>query len=188
MIALCLLLTGCGGGETAQTDLAQTLREEYAAVTTWSGTAQVTADYGQRVYQYTLEGVGTEGAVTLTVTAPAEVAGVSARIADGQTRLEYDGAMLETGPLSPEGLSPVSAMPALLDYARAGFSDQWSEEEGLLRVDYRDPDNDPGSGTEAVLWFDPASHDLVRGEITVDGYRVILCQWTAFSRQTGAEG
>ena len=186
MIALCLLASGCGGGEKPAEDMAQAIREEYSAMTGCAGTVEVTADYGQRVYQYTLDFTFSEGELTLTVTAPAELSGVTAHVAEGQTKLEYDGAILETGPLSPEGLSPVSALPVLLDYARGGFSDQWGTEgegeQALLRIDYRDPDNGPGSGTEGVLWFDPADHDLVRGEITEDGYRVIACEWTAFSR------
>lgn len=186
MIALCLLLSSCGGGEVPAEDPAQTIREEYTAMTACSGAAEITADYGQRVYQYALEFDWAEEELTITVTAPEEVAGVTARVAGGETRLEYDGAILETGPLSPEGLSPVSALPALLNYVRTGFSDQsGTEGEGeqrLLRVDYRDPDHDPGSGTEAAVWFHPEDHSLVRGEILVDGYRVIDCVFTQFSR------
>ena len=56
------------------------------------------------------------------------------------------------------------------------------EEDGtLLRVDCGDPAGSPGSGTETVLWFDVATHALTRGEISVDGFRVILCEFSDFT-------
>ena len=39
----------------------------------------------------------------------------------------------------------------------------------------------PGTGTETVLWFDAATHALTRGEISVDGFRVILCEFSDFT-------
>ncbi len=185
MIALCLLLTGCGRGEGPAEDPAQTIRTEYSALASCTGIAEITADYGQRVYDFTLDFSVADGETTLTITAPEEVAGVTARIAAGETRLEYDGVMLETGLLSQDGLSPVSALPVMLSYARSGFSDQWgqeeAEEETLLRVDYRDAAETPGCGTEASLWFHPEGHGLARGELMVDGYRVITCVFTEFA-------
>ena len=84
---------------------------------------------------------------------------------------------METGPLDGQGLSPVSSIPALLESARSGYITACGlEEDGaVLRVDCGSPEGAPGSGTETVLWFDPSSHALVRGEISVDGFRVISC-------------
>ena len=73
----------------------------------------LTADYGQRVYGYTVDFSETEkDGLSMVITAPENVAGVTARIADGQTALEYDGLQLETGPLNSYGLSPMDALPA----------------------------------------------------------------------------
>lgn len=52
-----LLLTGCGGGQEGETGaeaLAVAIRGEYMAMTGYSLQAQVNADYGQRVYDFTL--------------------------------------------------------------------------------------------------------------------------------------
>ena len=179
-----LLLAGCGkaGGNEAE-ELALAIRGEYLAMEGCAAQVSVTADYGQRVYQYelALEEAGEEAVLTLS--APDTVAGLTARLSGEDSFLEFDGVSVETGPLDGEGLTPVSAVPALLEAARSGYITACAMEEdgALLRVDCGDPAGSPGTGTEAALWFDAATHALVRGEISVDGFRVILCGFEGFT-------
>ena len=56
------------------------------------------------------------------------------------------------------------------------------EEDGLLRVDCSDPESDPGTGLETTLWFQPDSHQLLRGEISREGFRAIRCDFSDFSK------
>ncbi len=180
-----LLLSACAGGAggSEAEELALQIRGEYLAMGSCAGQAAITADYGQRVYQYELA-VAVDGEeITLTLSAPDTVAGITARVAGEDGQLEYDGLSVETGPLDPEGLSPVSAVPALLEGARSGYilSCSLEEEGALLRVDCGDPEGTPGSGREVSLWFDASTHALSRGEISVDGFRAILCEFTDFS-------
>ena len=124
MMTLCLLLAACGGGSGGRGDeeLALDIRAEYLGMAACAATAEITADYGQRVYEFTLDLQYTKGGETvLTVTAPEDIAGVTARLKDGAATLEYDGASLETGELDGQGLSPVSALPALLNAVQTGF-------------------------------------------------------------------
>ena len=97
--------------------------------------------------------------------------------------LEFDGVSVETGPMDENGLTPASAVPALLEAARSGYITACAlEEDGaVLRVDCGDPAGSPGTGTETVLWFDAATHALTRGEISSDGFRVILCEFSDFT-------
>lgn len=189
MIILCLLLSACGqdapggGGKTEQ--LALEIRTEYIGMTACTAALDVTADYGQRVYEYGMDLTWQkDGETVLTVNAPENVAGVTVRIEAGETALEYDGARIETGALSPEGLSPVDAVPAILNYVREGFIAECAEETlgevEALRVCYQDPEGTPGNGTEAAAWFDLSSHVLLRGEISVDGFAVIQCGFRSF--------
>ena len=85
--------------------------------------------------------------------------------------------------MDEDGLTPVSAVPALLEAARSGYITACAlEEDGtLLRVDCGSPEGAPGSGTETALWFDASTHALVRGEVSVDGFRVVLCEVTQFT-------
>ena len=179
-----LLLTGCGkAGVSEAEELALTIRGEYLAMNGCAARAAITADYGQRVYQYEMS-VAVNGEETvLTLSAPDAVAGLSARMAGEENLLEFDGVSVETGPLDENGLTPVSAVPALLEAAKSGYITACAlEEDGtLLRVDCGDPVSSPGMGTETVLWFDAATHALVKGEISVDGFRVILCEFSDFT-------
>ena len=184
-----LLLTGCGtaGGNEAE-ELALTIRGEHLGMDRCTAQVSVTADYGQRVYEYEMA-VSVDGEEALLVlSAPETVAGISARISGEDSALEFDGLSVETGPLDADGLTPVSAVPALLEAARSGYITACGlEEEGaLLRVDCGDPEGTPGEGTEISLWFDAATHALVRGEISVDGFRAISCAFSQFTMQGAA--
>ena len=179
-----LLLAGCGtAGVSEAEELALTIRGEYLAMDRCAVQAAVTADYGQRVYQYEMA-VSVNGEETsLTLSAPETVAGLTARLSGEENLLEFDGVSVETGPLDGDGLTPVSALPALLEAARSGYITACAlEEDGtLLRMDCGDPAGSPGTGTENILWFDAAAHTLVRGEVSVDGFRVILCEFSGFT-------
>ena len=180
-----LFLAGCGrtGGNGAE-ELALTVRGEYLSMDSCAARASVTADYGQRVYVYELSAAVNGEETLLTLSAPETVAGLTARIAGEDSFLEFDGLSVETGPLDGEGLTPVSAIPVLLEAAKSGYITACAlEGDGaLLRVDCGDPAGSPGSGTETALWFDAATHALTKGEISVDGFRVILCEFSEFTK------
>jgi len=178
-----LLLSACAGGGGQEEQLSLAVRGSYLEMTVCSATVTLTADYGQRVYQYGLELTQEGENTTLALTAPDIVAGITARLEGEDGLLEYDGLSVETGPLDGEGLTPVSAVPALLETARSGYITACSlEEEGaLLRLDCGDPEGTPGEGVETTLWFDAQTHALVRGEIRTDGFRAILCEFSNFT-------
>lgn len=192
VISLCVLmitllpLSGCLFGDEAQKnlDLALTIRGEYLAMTQFSAQAELTADYGQRVYDFGLSVTGSVEETVLTVTAPEPVAGVTARLKADKGFLEYDELCIETGPLTADGLTPVSAIPALLDAVRSGYITACgTDDTGAFRVDYGEADTPPGTGTEYVLWFDSQSHALLRGEVTKDGTRCIECTFSSFTKE-----
>lgn len=182
-VPMMLLLAGCSPAKVSQAEeLALGLRGEYLEMTACSAHLSVTADYGQRVYSYEMDATLEGEELTLTLTAPETVAGMTARYDGTEGTLEYEGVWTETGPLDEKGLNPVSAFPALLEAARSGYITACAleEEENLLRVDCGDPTAGPGEGRLVTLWFEPESRNLVRGEISVDGFRVILCECTDF--------
>lgn len=186
LMTLLLPLGGCfGGGEGQKAlDLALTIRGEYLAMTAFSSQIQLRADYGQRVYDYALDMTVNEKETVLTVTQPELISGVTARMRADETFLEYDGLCIETGPLNDEGLTPVSTPPAMLTAVRESYITAYCfEEDGLLRVDYGSPDVPLGTGTEFTLWFHPESHDLTRGELSVDGACRAVCTFSPFTKE-----
>ena len=187
MMILVLTLSACGGGGGSEAEEKLTeVRGNYLEMTACSGHADLTADYGRRVYTYGIDfNWQREGETLLTITAPELVAGTVAHISAGETALEYDGTMLETGPLDPAGLSPVDALPALFAYAREGFAAECAMEEAegeakKLRVICRDPESEPGAGREAELLFDGTTGALLGGELSQDGFTVIQCDISGF--------
>lgn len=189
MIALLLLLTACGGGSSGNgneaEELALEIRTEYLEMAACTASIEVTADYGQRVYEYGIDlSYEREGETVLAVTAPENIAGVTARLQGDQTALEYDGMRIETGLLTTDGLSPIDAVPALMTAAREGFLAECVledlEDVKALHLSCRDPEATPGEGVETQLWFDAASHALLRGEISQDGFTVVRCVFSDF--------
>lgn len=178
-----LLLTGCAGGGASEAEkLALAVRGSCLEAAAWTAQVAVTADYGQRVYQYELTASWDGEETALTVTAPDTVAGITARTKNGTGLLEYEDLVLETGPLDDQGLDPVSAVPILWEEARSGcIMTCGLEENGQLRLDCGDPEGTPGTGREVTLWFDSGTHALMAGEIRVDGFRVIRCDYTDFT-------
>ena len=189
-----LLLAGCqgktgalpGGEEQTAEEEARQVRTEFLAASSCTGTAEVTADYGQRVYEFTLDFSWVkDGETVLTLTAPEEVAGLTARIAQGQTRLEFDGVSLDTGELTGEGLTPMELVPALMEWTRTGFMAQCAYEDRnevpALRVQFRDPDMQAGTGTECTAWFARTDHALLRAELFWNGELVLSGDFINFT-------
>lgn len=168
MMILGLSLSACGGAEGGNRaeQLALDIRGEYLEMGGCTASLELTADYGQRVYTY---GIGlnyaSEGETTLTITAPENIAGVTARILEGETALEYDGMRVETGPLDDSGMSPVDAVPVLMDYVQEGFiAECGMEAQGeseVLRVVCREPESaahprpSAGGAVSGRLYRDP---------------------------------
>ena len=181
-----LLLAACSMGPAQVSPaekLALEIRGEYLDLAAWTARVEITADYGRRVYQYQLAAAGDGEETVLTLTAPETVSGLTARLTKEDGMLEYDGLSVETGPLDSDGLTPVSALPVLVEAVRSGYMTACSLEEGVLRVDCGDPQGTPGAGREVSLWFSEETHALTRGEILWDGFRVISCEFLEFTRE-----
>lgn len=179
-----LLLTSCGGRQEEQgaDALAVAIRGEYLAMTGYSLQAQVNADYGQRVYDFTLSVTWDGEETTVTIREPEMLSGVTARLKGEDGTLEYEDLSVETGFLDGDGLSPVSALPALMEAARSQYMDRCALGDGVLEMHCADPEEEPGAGQEITLWFDAQTHALTGGEISQDGRRVIACQITEFTK------
>lgn len=189
VLMMILLLTGCQAAGTGKTpeEEALALREEYQALAEWSATVDISVCYTQAVYDFTLDvRWSREGETVLTVTAPELVEGITARIAEGETVLEYDGAGLSLGLLDDSGLTPVSAVTALMRQIEKGYMAKcaWAGEGGeYLQITFRDPEREPGAGTEFLLTFDRASCALLSAEISGLGETVLTASFSNFTTE-----
>lgn len=194
VLMMTLLLTACGGarGDSPE-ELAAAIRGEYLSMSAWSARADITVSYGEAVFLFSLDASGRrEGDTVLTLTAPETVAGITARIRKGETLLEYDGAGLSLGALDDSGLTPVSALPAIISALAEGYMARcvWDGEEAsrLLLVQCRDPRAAEGEGTGFDLWLDPATHALLRAEVSTGGVTVMTAIFTDFTMELTKDG
>lgn len=186
---IALLLCACGVkggglGVSEAEELALTIRGQYLAVQEWSAVCQVTADYGQRVYEFEMAVTALGEECTALLTGPETVAGISVTQVQGGSQLALDDLILETGALG-DSLTPVTAPALLVETARSGFMDlcalEEQGEETALRIDCRSPESSPGKGQEITLWIQPDTGAILRGEISQDGYRVLVCVFSEFN-------
>lgn len=188
-LMMTLVLTACtagGGGEMTAEELAAQIRSEYRAASGCSGTAVVTVDYGLRIYDFTLEFRWSRaGETVLTVTEPEELAGLTAVVGAGESRLEFQGVSLGTGELTGVGLTPLDYLPTVMSCISDGYCAECVfetvGERETLRVLYRDPEEGPQEGLECTLWFDRTEHTLLRAELTQTGQSVLHSGFTVFA-------
>lgn len=190
ILPLLLLLSGCGLGAEKPDQAASGLQETYRQLTAFQAQAQVTADYGDRAYQYTVLCQGNAQAGGLTVIAPEAIAGAGTRWEDGKTCLDYEELTLETGQLSPDGLSPADALPVLLDTCangallESGWVD-WGEAEDCLYLLLQNPN---AQKSTAALWADPETGALYQAELRWEEQRVIQFVFSDFVLETARTG
>ena len=189
VLMIALLLSGCqaaGAGESPE-EAALALREEYQALSGWSAIVDVSVCYSQAVYDFTLDARWQrEEETVLTVTAPDLLAGITARIAKGETVLEYDGAGLSLGLLDGDGLTPVSAVPALMEQIEKGYMAKcaWAGENGeYLQISFQDPELEANTGTQFLLTFHRASRALLSAEVSAAGETVLTAKFSNFTTE-----
>ena len=185
-VLMMTLLAACApaGGETPE-NAALELRDTYRDLAGWSSAVDITAEVGDKVFDFTLDaGWQKEGETVLTITAPELLAGITARIADGETVLEYDGAGLSLGLLDGKGLTAVSAVPWVMEQIASGYMARcaWAgENKELLEITFRDPEAEAGKGAEYRVTFDRETFALVGAEVSVDGASVLTVAFRDFT-------
>lgn len=176
---LMLLLTACGGGE--ERDPVAELQQQYAAVGAATLEADVTCHYDDEVREYTLLCAYTPESSTVTVLSPANLAGISATVEEGTLTLSYEDISLDAGSYSAAAVSPVAALPKLMEAASTGYATQQSEEElGERKCLRLSCDLSDDTGTLYTTWFDQETLLPMRSEISVDGAVVFEVAWSRF--------
>lgn len=171
-----VLLAACGRGERAE-DFEQ-LRTAVSGAAEVTAEAEVTGSLGETVSVYTLSlSAGPEGA-DVTVLAPELIAGVRAHTdADGAS-LTYEGVALDMGGFPAQGLSPVTALPKLVDAVARGHVDKTWREGGYTAVRLS-----PDDETTVTLWLEEDTGTPVRAEFarSEDGFVLVRCEISEFT-------
>lgn len=182
---LMLLLTACGGEEK---DPAAELQAQYANLAGAVMEAEVSCHYADEDRAYTLLCDYAPDRSTVTVLSPANLAGISATVENGTLTLSYEDISLDAGGYSAAAISPVAALPKLMQAAASGYVTEKSEEtvgeRPCLRLACDLPDDE---GTVYTTWFDQETLLPLRSEISAEGTVVFEVAWTRFEVTGGGE-
>lgn len=174
-LVLALLLSSCKSAGSGQ-ELALEIRAGLVKAVKLELTASVRADYGDRVYDFTFNYSGNADSGEIEITAPDSIAGLKAKVSVSGGTLEYDGAALDTGAVTKDGLSPAEALPVLISQWQTGYISGCNHEK-LGDINTLAVTTDI---TETVLqrtWFDEKTHLPVRSELSDSDKTVITCRF-----------
>jgi len=173
MISL-LCISGCAGDESGERYAS--FREETAAAVV-TATAEVRADYGETVYDFTLRCTGGGGEYAVEVLAPESIAGIRAYLTGDNSRLEFEDIILDTGDLTADGLTPVSALPTVLSAVAEGHVERLWEADGYLAAEIYLSETDT-----LTLWLNGENRPAA-AEIASGGTMVFSCRFTQWECQ-----
>lgn len=138
-----IIMTGCKT-KTDGLDRAMALRSKLLSSSGYSFDADITADYGDRLYTFSMNcRVDDSGTVAFTVTAPETLAGISGNIGENGGALTFDDTALAFDLLADGQFSPVSAPWLLVHTLCSGYLTSCAEIEGgwMLSIDDRYEDD-----------------------------------------------
>lgn len=189
-----LLLSSCGKPVTQEEQWQASsvqAREYYTTLSGATALCHVTADYGARIYDFSMSAEITreENGIqtTLTLTSPAEVSGIAVTQTGGSSFLQWEDLILETGYLANQ--SPVTVLHSLLQQLESGYLLQCSGKEmftpqgsvTVLELLYGDPDVPLGEGLTYEIWLVADTLQLLGGDVYQDGVRVLQCALEEFT-------
>ena len=128
-----LLLTGCSANHS-EMDKALSIRNQLLKSSGCEFAVQITADYGEDVYQFTMHCISdAAGNLSFTVNTPETISGITGTVSAEGGKLTYDGMLLAFDLLADGQISPVSAPWLFIKALRGGYiSSCGNEGENLI--------------------------------------------------------
>lgn len=171
-----LLPAGCGEREARLEQGFETFREAVTMTESLTATAELTALGEGTEADYILDTAYDGATVTVTIREPEILAGVKAVASRGEAEIAYEGVRLGVGPVDEEGLTPASAIPAMIDAMQSGYLELlwWEEPYITARVHV-------GEESVMTLWLEEETLIPAAAEIASGGETVIACRFTSWN-------
>lgn len=163
LVCLILLLTGCSGTQK-EMDRAMSLRTKLLGSRECTFKAEITADYGDKTYQFSMDCVSdSEGALRFSVLRPDTIEGITGMISEENGALTFDDVVLCFELLADGQVTPVSAPWILIHTLRGGYVTACVLEEDLLHLTIDDSYQEDALRLE--IWLDegdaPVHTDII---------------------------
>ncbi len=176
-VIMVLLLAGCGQSrEPAQEAL--DLRTALLEAGGCTFLADIRADFGERVYEFSVSCDYTAGEnAKIEVVQPEEIAGISATVSGDGAAVEFDGMALDFGTMAGGRVSAMEAAWLLCSCWHSAYISSAGKDGDLLRITYLDGYDDD----ELVVdtWLDSEGIP-VHSEIVYDGVRCLTLDISQF--------
>ncbi len=179
-ILACLILNGCALSRSAETDEVG-IRDFYKNIDKIEQIVSVSAEFPSYVSEYLLSySYLKNGDHMVEVLEPESVCGVRVILRDGEVLLSADELQLETGRLDEKGLTPISALPKLIETWKThpnGVETVHENGENCLLLVYED---------DAMMYrtvFSRNTYLPIRAEVFCDDVCVLRLQYVAEGEQ-----
>lgn len=163
-----LFLPGCGEREARLERGFDEFRRSLTETESVTASVRLTAMTGGTVSEYLLSLAYDGSTVAVTIAEPELLAGVTAVAERGRTEIVYESVRLGAGALDETGLTPMSALPAVIDAIQSGYLELlwWEEPYICARLHVSD-------SSVLTLWLEEDTLVPYVAEIASDG-RVVV--------------
>ena len=178
IIFLVLTLFGCSG-EDSQMERCLQLREELLNCTSCSFDAEITADFGDITYTFTLQCQGNaDGSLEFTVQKPETIAGICGIISAQGGKITFAEDRAIAFPLLAEGqASPICSPWLFYNALRSGYIVSCGTEEESLRLTLNDSYEE--NALQIDVWVDGEDRPFF-AEIIWEGRRILAIRIEKF--------
>ena len=145
-------------------------RRELLSGTECRFSAEITADYGDRLHSFSMDcQVDSGGNLRFCVTEPQSLAGITGEVSDGGGKLTFEDTALHFDLLADGQFSPVSAPWIFMKTLRGGYITAAWEEDSFLRLSVDDSYQE--NALHLDIWME--EEEPVRAEILYDSRRIL---------------
>lgn len=168
---ICVLFL-CGCGSEGALDAGLQLRERLQNGDGCSFDAEITADYGDDLYEFAMHCVAEKnGDLKFTVTKPDSIAGITGIVREGSGELTFDDKALAFQTLADGYISPVSAPWVLIHTLRSGYIKSAGTDGDMTRLSIDDSYEEEALHLD--IWLDEQDTP-VRCDILYKGSRCLV--------------
>lgn len=177
LVFLALILTGCMGS-SEELDTAMQLRAKLLT-TGCSFDTTVTADYGDKIYDFTMQcEADLDGNLSFSVLEPETIAGITGTVSQDGGKLTFDDTALCFDTMADDLITPVSAPWVLVNTLRSGYVTACGNDGGSIRVSIDDSYEDDALHLD--IWLDEGGYPD-RAEILWKDRRILTLEIENFA-------